>query len=697
LTHQPQAYPPHLPVFMNWAVAGLVYVALYSALVVAVGVREPARVIVGNIGLLLPPLAPLAVLIRRRGAWHGRQAVFWGAIGAWAGLWFIGQIGWAADELFRATPLPWFKWHIILQLSGSALPLIALVAWPHRPAAAERATTVALDIAVLVFLTGFLYWSLIIAPGMYPAQTPLALRMLAIIGPLVRLSAVVGLLLAARAAGKGAWATTYQRLALGLGVAFVILVAMSFASLRGDYRTGSVTDAGWMLPFFFAAWAAATAPASPARARTPAAWSAGHSSPVLLFAALLTVTVVGYSERYLMPLGPPVDDLRELATAFTLVCGGALVMIRLRVEQRAVEQANQRVRLLATAAEQAGELIIVVGRDYRIEYANDAFCRASGYTHEELDSLTPATLVAEQSRGDIPAVNEALKARQVVRISIMLARKDGTTFQAACAAAPIVDDAGEVTHFVAVIRDLTEELRLREQLVRGERLSALGEFVSGVAHEINNPLQSVIGTLELLLDQPHDPAVRVDLERTRFEAGRAGRIVRNLLTFVKHSSNERLLADLNEIVKSTVSVRAYELEMAGIATREEYSPLLPLVLANREEIQQVILHLIINAQQAMTATPGPRVLSIRTSMIGGDAVLEVRDTGPGVPADAARRIFEPFFTTKTAGGGSGLGLSLSLGIANAHRGTLDHLPTESGSCFRLTLPGAGFPGPASIH
>ena len=91
------------------------------------------------------------------------------------------------------------------------------------------------------------------------------------------------------------------------------------------------------------------------------------------------------------------------------------------------------------------------------------------------------------------------------------------------------------------------------------------------------------------------------------------------------------------------------------------------------------------------------MLSIRTFLIGGDAVLEVRDTGPGVPAEVAGRIFEPFFTTKTTGGGSGLGLSLSLGIANAHRGTLDLLPTESGSCFRLTLPGAGFPGPVSIH
>jgi two-component system sensor histidine kinase HupT/HoxJ len=91
------------------------------------------------------------------------------------------------------------------------------------------------------------------------------------------------------------------------------------------------------------------------------------------------------------------------------------------------------------------------------------------------------------------------------------------------------------------------------------------------------------------------------------------------------------------------------------------------------------------------------VLSIRTFLARGDAVLEIQDTGPGIPTDVAGRIFEPFFTTKTTGGGTGLGLSLSLGIANAHRGTLDLLPSASGSCFRLTLPGAGFPGPASVH
>jgi len=155
--------------------------------------------------------------------------------------------------------------------------------------------------------------------------------------------------------------------------------------------------------------------------------------------------------------------------------------------------------------------------------------------------------------------------------------------------------------------------------------------------------------------------------------------------------------DLNEIVKSTMGVRAFELEMSGITTREDYSPLLPLVLANREEIQQVILHLVINAQQAMAGVDGPRVLSVRTVLVGSDAVFEVADTGPGIPVGISGRIFEPFFTTKTTGGGAGLGLSLSLGIANAHRGTLDLVPTETGCCFRLTLPGAGFPGPASVH
>ena len=133
---------------MNWAIAGLVYAAGCAVLMAELADHETARLVAGNIALLLPPLAPLYVVATRRRAWRGRSAVFWGAIAAWAALWFVGQVGWAADEILRATPTPWFKWHIVLQLCGSALPLIALVARPHRPAPEETAITVAIDIAL---------------------------------------------------------------------------------------------------------------------------------------------------------------------------------------------------------------------------------------------------------------------------------------------------------------------------------------------------------------------------------------------------------------------------------------------------------------------------------------------------------------------------------------------------------------------
>jgi len=682
---------------MNWAVAGLVYAGVCAALLTPLADHQTARLVAGNIALLLPPFAPLYVIVTRRNEWRGRAAIFWAAIAMWSVLWVVGQLGWAVDELVLAMPMPWFKWHVLLQLCGSALPLIALVSWPHKPAPEETAVTVAIDITVLVFLTGFLYWSLIIAPATNPAQTAIGLRSLAIVGPLVRLAIVIGLLQAARSAGTSAWAGVYQRMAAGMGLAFVILIGLSMMTVTGSYGTGSPADIGWMIPFFAAAWAAAGAPESGPAMRLSPTRPLSQASPTLLFVALLSVPIVGYGLRHLMPLGEPVDTMRDVATAGTLVAGIGLVLVWLRVEQRFAEQANQRLGLLATACEQAGDLVIIVGRDSRVEYANEAFCRSTGYSLEELESIQPATLVAAESAESIPIFNQSLKTGKVTRLTATLSRKDGGVFQSACVAAPIVGPSGRVTHFVAVIRDTTEELRLREQLVRGERLSAIGEFVSGVALEINNPLQSIIGSLELVLDQDLDAANRGDIERARFEAGRAGRIVRNLLRFVRQAPNERLLLELNEIVKATMSIRAYELEMAGIAIREEYAPLLPLVLANREEIQQVILNLVMNAQQAMSDPNGPRVLSIRTFMTGVDAALEVRDTGPGIPTELAGRVFEPFFTTRSAGAGPGLGLSLSLGIANAHQGHLELVAAPVGCCFRLTLPGAGFPGPAAIH
>ena len=186
---------------------------------------------------------------------------------------------------------------------------------------------------------------------------------------------------------------------------------------------------------------------------------------------------------------------------------------------------------------------------------------------------------------------------------------------------------------------------------------------------------------------------RDDLEQVRAAAHRAAKIVRNLLAFVRRSSAERTVANLNDIVQSTVALRRYELATAGIELEEAYGEDLPPVLVNREEIQQIILNLMLNAEQAMRSAGRRGRLSVRTWRTGtSDVAVEIQDDGPGVPPALAGRIFEPFFSTKDVGEGTGLGLSLALGIAEAHGGSLALIPVSSGACFRLTLPATTIPG-----
>jgi two-component system, NtrC family, sensor kinase len=336
-------------------------------------------------------------------------------------------------------------------------------------------------------------------------------------------------------------------------------------------------------------------------------------------------------------------------------------------------------------------------RGAQIGYANDAFCRATGYASEELHSISPLDLVTPSFRAELPTLTERLRRREMVRAKTILVRRDGTTFPVEWAAAPIVSASGRVTHIVGLLRDLTEELRLSEQLVHSERLSAIGEFVSGVAHEVNNPLQSIIGTLGVLLSEPKDAALRGDLELVQREARRAGRIIRNLLAFVRRSPGARVLIEVNETIQAAVSVRAYEFEQAGVDLKEQYGANLPLVLASRDDLQQVVANLIINAQQAIARGGGRGVLNVRTGVSGDHALIEVADDGPGVPPELVGRLFEPFSTSKTPGEGTGLGLSIAFAIVNAHGGSLELVPSERGACFRVTLPGAGFPGPAAVH
>jgi signal transduction histidine kinase len=220
-----------------------------------------------------------------------------------------------------------------------------------------------------------------------------------------------------------------------------------------------------------------------------------------------------------------------------------------------------------------------------------------------------------------------------------------------------------------------EETRLRldsamEQLIQAEKMSALGELVSGVAHEINNPLATILGYSQLALERDPPETIRKYLATAAAEAERAGAIVRNLLTFARKHAPERKPTDLNAIVESTLELKAYHFRVSRIALIRDLDPSLPTTMLDAHQIRQVLLNLLNNAEQAFGEERAGRIVRVTTRAERGLLRLEVADNGPGIPVELHERIFEPFFTTKGEGKGTGLGLSLCYGIVREHGGSI---------------------------
>jgi signal transduction histidine kinase/CheY-like chemotaxis protein len=253
---------------------------------------------------------------------------------------------------------------------------------------------------------------------------------------------------------------------------------------------------------------------------------------------------------------------------------------------------------------------------------------------------------------------------------------------------PIHSAAGERLGTVEVYRDLTGERLIHNKLVQTEKLAALGQLVSGIAHELNNPLTSIMGYAQLQLAR-RQPAERgADAEKIYQEAERAARLVRNLLLFSRETKPERLPVDLNETVERTLDLRSYELKLSNIQVALDLDPALPRTLADAHQLQQVILNLLVNAEQAIQQYRGQGHIRIRTQCIAGRHVaLEVADDGPGIPPALASRVFDPFFTTKPLGAGTGLGLSIAYGIVQEHGGEI-YVESQPGrgATFIMELP-----------
>jgi signal transduction histidine kinase len=233
-----------------------------------------------------------------------------------------------------------------------------------------------------------------------------------------------------------------------------------------------------------------------------------------------------------------------------------------------------------------------------------------------------------------------------------------------------------------------EELRLKQaQLVHAEKLSAVGELASGVAHEINNPLTTILGQAQLLMERSDvTPHVRERIKILADEASRAARIVQNLLLFARHYPPARRPCSLAEQARRVLELKAYQLEQDKIQIVTEFAEC-PPVWADENQIQQVLLNLVQNAHQAMAAHAADGVLTIRIHATADHAVIDVLDTGPGLATDVLPRLFDPFFTTKAPGEGSGLGLSVSYGIVTEHQGRLRvENRRAGGAAFTVELP-----------
>ncbi|WP_341675575.1 PAS domain S-box protein [Niveibacterium sp. SC-1] len=262
-------------------------------------------------------------------------------------------------------------------------------------------------------------------------------------------------------------------------------------------------------------------------------------------------------------------------------------------------------------------------------------------------------------------------------------------------------DVGEHGFYTASLFDLTERHaaalpieRQREALRQSEKLSAMGSLLAGVAHELNNPLAIVMGRASLLESKAEGSPLQADAQRIREAAERCGRIVRTFLAMARQRPAARASVQINELVRAAVDLLQYGLRSSGIAVEMLLADALPAVIADADQLGQVVLNLLVNAQQALGGRDGPLVLRLET---GAEALrpgrvprvwLRVADNGPGVAEEHAVRIFDPFFTTKAEGSGTGLGLAVARSIVREHGGDLVLEPpgASAGASFRLSIP-----------
>jgi len=310
-----------------------------------------------------------------------------------------------------------------------------------------------------------------------------------------------------------------------------------------------------------------------------------------------------------------------------------------------------------------------------------------GYKSEEIIGKSSQILIPDDlkiQRNEL--LSEALRKGILEEINTERITVAGTRIHVKITYTVIKDEKGKIIGLAHIIRNIEKEIELQRQLIQSEKLSTMGQLVSGVAHELNNPLTGIIGFSELLMLEA-DKSIYKDLKRIQEEAARARRIVQNLLSFARMHKPEKTKIDINGIIKNVLELKSYEMRVDNIEIKCNLDQNLPVTMGDPHQLQQVFLNIINNAHQAVTSASRSGVMNIKTYKKEASIIIEFSDTGPGISKENLTRIFDPFFTTKEVGKGTGLGLSLSYGIIKDHGGTIHAVSEEGqGAIFTIALP-----------
>jgi PAS domain S-box-containing protein len=357
-----------------------------------------------------------------------------------------------------------------------------------------------------------------------------------------------------------------------------------------------------------------------------------------------------------------------------------------------LDEIQRQRRLLEDTFNSLIDPVVVVDTRVRVVQINDAFAsRVGGSRHALLDRTLTELLGTELAAWAAAPLEPDDNRTRAAQFSDEVL---GGTF--AVTLMPLINQDGDPVGRVLVARDITEQNRLeaertglRERLAQSERLASLGQFVAGIAHEINNPLQGVLGHLELLIETSVEARpLRATLRRIYHEADRAAKIVRNLLVFTGSRRIARRTVRLDRVISRAIASRSAGARRAGIQVVRRYQAGLPRVSADPVLLQQAFINVLINAEHAIASAGGAgRIVVQVSSNAGGRITATIHDSGTGIAAEALPRLFDPFFTTKDVGKGTGLGLAITYGIIQEHGGTVRAANApDGGAVITIELP-----------